>query len=58
MFEGNREIGIQELLKEKQPSLRMSLPEEVADTAVWLCRREAHNITGASIPIDGAWTAQ
>lgn len=58
MFDGNRDIGIQELLKEKQPSLRMSLPEEIADTAVWLCRREAHNITGASIPIDGAWTAQ
>lgn len=55
---GNREDGIQELLKEKQPSLRMSLPEEIADTALWLCRREAHNITGTSIPIDGAWTAQ
>jgi 3-hydroxybutyrate dehydrogenase len=55
---GSREDGVRELLKEKQPSLRMSLPEEIADTALWLCRREAHNITGAAIPVDGAWTAQ
>ena len=55
---GNREDGIRELLKEKQPSLRMSLPAEIADTALWLCRREAHNITGTAIPVDGAWTAQ
>ena len=54
----NREDGIRELLKEKQPSLRMSLPAEIADTALWLCRREAHNITGTAIPVDGAWTAQ
>jgi 3-hydroxybutyrate dehydrogenase len=55
---GTRDEGIRDLLKEKQPSLRMSLPEEIADSALWLCRREAHNITGASIAIDGAWTAQ
>lgn len=55
---GSRDDGIRELLKEKQPSLRMSLPEEIADTALWLCRREAHNITGTAIPVDGAWTAQ
>ena len=55
---GSRDDGIRELLKEKQPSLRMSLPGEIADTALWLCRREAHNITGTAIPVDGAWTAQ
>ena len=45
-------------LAEKQPSLRMSLPAEIAALAVFLCRREAHNITGASLPVDGGWTAQ
>lgn len=55
---GTREDGVRALLGEKQPSLRMSLPEDIAAMAVWLCRREAHNITGASFPIDGGWTAQ
>jgi 3-hydroxybutyrate dehydrogenase len=54
----SREDGVRSLLGEKQPSLRMSLPEDIAAMAVWLCRREAHNITGASFPIDGGWTAQ
>ena len=55
---GSREDGVRTLLGEKQPSLRMSLPEDIAATAVWLCRREAHNITGTAVPIDGGWTAQ
>ena len=55
---GSRDDGVRALLAEKQPSLRMSLPAEIAATAVWLCRREAHNLTGAALPIDGGWTAQ
>lgn len=55
---GSRDDGVRSLLSEKQPSLRMSLPEDIGATAVWLCRREAHNITGASVPVDGGWTAQ
>jgi 3-hydroxybutyrate dehydrogenase len=53
-----REDGVRALVSEKQPSQRMSLPEDIAAMATWLCRREAHNITGASFPIDGGWTAQ
>ena len=33
-------------------------PEDIASMVLWLCRREAHNVTGASFPIDGGWTAQ
>jgi len=55
---GNREAGVRALLSEKQPSLRMALPAEIAALAVWLCRREAHNLTGAALPVDGGWTAQ
>ena len=57
-FGGNRDAGIRDLLKEKQPSGRTSLPEEIAHTLVWLCDPAAHNLTGAAIPIDGGWTAQ
>lgn len=55
---GSRDDGVRALLEEKQPSLRMSLPEDIAAMVVWLCRREAHNLTGAAMPMDGAWTAQ
>ena len=46
------------LLREKQPSLRTSLPDEIAALALWLCAPAAHNVTGVAIPIDGGWTAQ
>jgi 3-hydroxybutyrate dehydrogenase len=52
------EAAIEALLAEKQPSRRLSSPEEIARLAVWLCAPEAHNITGTAIPIDGGWTAQ
>ena len=55
---GTRDDGVRSLLSEKQPSLRMTLPAEIGALAVFLCRREAHNITGASLPVDGGWTAQ
>ena len=55
---GQRDDGVRALLAEKQPSLRMSLPEDIAAMVVWLCRREAHNVTGASLPVDGGWTTQ
>lgn len=55
---GDREAGIADLLSEKQPSRRMSTPEDIGAVAVFLCSNAAHNITGAAIPVDGGWTAQ
>lgn len=55
---GDRAAGIAGLLSEKQPSRRTSDPSEIGALALWLCAREAHNVTGASIPVDGGWTAQ
>ncbi|GAB2653456.1 3-hydroxybutyrate dehydrogenase [Arenimonas aestuarii] len=55
---GDRDAGIRALLSEKQPSGRMSLPGDIAATVLFLCRREAHNITGTAIPVDGGWTSQ
>lgn len=57
-FNGDRVAGIADLLSEKEPSRRMSSPNEIGELALWLCNKTAHNITGASIPIDGGWTAQ
>ena len=53
-----REDAVRDLLREKQPSLRTSLPQEIARVVLWLCEPEAHNLTGAAIPVDGGWTAQ
>ncbi len=50
--------ALEGLVAEKQPSRRLSSPEEIARLACWLCAPEAHNITGTAIPIDGGWTAQ
>jgi len=55
---GDREAGIVDLLKEKQPSRRTSSTKEIGELALWLCQPIAHNITGAAIPVDGGWTAQ
>jgi 3-hydroxybutyrate dehydrogenase len=58
MHGGDRTAGIQDLLREKQPSLRMSQPSEIGEVATMLCQPWAHNINGITIPVDGGWTAQ
>lgn len=57
-FGGDRTLGVQDLLREKQPSLRTSVPSEIGEIAAMLCQRWAHNINGAVLPVDGGWTAQ
>jgi len=57
-FGGDRTAGIRDLLREKQPSGRMSLPEEIGEMVLWLCQRAAHNLNGAALTMDGGWTAQ
>jgi len=47
-----------ELLKEKQPSLNFVKKEQIAKLIYFLCSKEASEITGSAISIDGAWTAQ
>lgn len=58
IFGGDRAAGIADLISQKQPSNRMSTPDEIGALALFLCSQSAHNITGASIPVDGGWTAQ
>jgi 3-hydroxybutyrate dehydrogenase len=46
------------LLGKRQPNQRLIATEEVAELVVHLCQQKASGITGATIPIDGGWTAQ
>ncbi|HUQ76116.1 MAG TPA: 3-hydroxybutyrate dehydrogenase [Burkholderiales bacterium] len=46
------------LLAEKQPSGEFATPEQIGALAVFLCSDGASQIRGASLSIDGGWTAQ
>ena len=46
------------LLEEKQPSGEFATPAQIGALVVFLCSRTASNLSGAALPIDGAWTAQ
>jgi 3-hydroxybutyrate dehydrogenase len=48
----------QRLLGEKQPSLEFTTPDQIGGLAVFLCSDAAAQIRGASLTIDGGWTAQ
>jgi len=46
------------LLNEKQPSGEFATPQQIGALVAFLCSEHAANITGASVPVDGAWSAQ
>ena len=50
-----REAEVFEKLSKSQPIGRMGRPEEVANTALFLCSDEAAFITGADYPVDGGF---
>ena len=52
-----QEAGV-EMLREKQPSLKFVKKEDIASMVYYLSSKEADQITGASISIDGGWNAQ
>ncbi len=47
-----------QLITAKQPLPDMSTPSQIGEFILFLCGDNARGITGASLPIDGAWTAQ
>ena len=53
-----REQVMNDVLLAGQPTKKFVQPEEVAALAVFLCRDEAQNITGANYSMDGGWTAK
>ena len=50
-----REAALKDLLAIRQPSRRVIMPAEVAALGIYLCRDAAANVSGADMPIDGAW---
>ncbi len=52
------EKASEDLLLEKQPNARFATPEEIGGLVVYLCSDAARNVTGTTLSIDGAWTAQ
>ncbi len=47
-----------EMLKEKEATMRFSTPEQIGALTVWLCSDAAINITGTTQSIDGGWVAE
>lgn len=54
----NIEEAAKRLLLEKEPSLRFTTPEELADAAVFLCSAGGANMTGTTLSMDGGWSAR
>ncbi|MGK6318188.1 3-hydroxybutyrate dehydrogenase [Sphingomonas sp. DT-204] len=53
-----REQVIKDVLLEAQPTKEFVQPDQVAALALFLCRDEAAQITGANLTVDGGWTAE
>lgn len=53
-----RDQVINDVLLAKQPTKKFVQPDEVGALAVFLCRPEMGNVTGANWSIDGGWTAE
>ena len=54
----SREQVIQEVMLVRQPTRSFVQPEDIGAMTVFLCRKEASNITGSNISMDGGWTAE
>lgn len=52
------EAASAELLREKEPSLQFTTPEELGGLAVFLCSPAANNVRGVAWNMDGGWVAQ
>jgi len=53
-----REQVMNDVLLAAQPTKKFVTVEQVAALALYLCRDEAAQITGANLSMDGGWTAQ
>jgi len=53
-----RDAVINDVLLVKQATKKFVQPAEVGALAVFLCRDEAQNVTGANWSMDGGWTAE
>ncbi|WP_062207289.1 3-hydroxybutyrate dehydrogenase [Streptomyces sp. NBRC 109706] len=49
---------VRRVMLERTAIKRLIEPEEVAHTVLWLCGPGTGYLTGASLPVDGGWTAR
>lgn len=54
----SNEAATQQLLREKEPSMQFTTPEELGELAVFFCSDAARNVRGAIWNMDGGWAAQ
>ncbi|SFW87654.1 3-hydroxybutyrate dehydrogenase [Amycolatopsis australiensis] len=52
-----RDDVVAEVLLKRAAIKELIEPDDVASLVVWLCGTHAGHVTGASIPLDGGWTA-
>jgi 3-hydroxybutyrate dehydrogenase len=52
------EEAAQMLLREKEPSMQFTTPEELGELALFLCSKAGNNVRGAAWNMDGGWAAQ
>jgi 3-hydroxybutyrate dehydrogenase len=55
--ETDREAATRDFLAGKQPTRRFIRPEAVAAMVAFLCSPAGDDITGATLPMDGGWSA-
>ncbi|MBC6446569.1 3-hydroxybutyrate dehydrogenase [Actinokineospora xionganensis] len=48
---------VERVLLHRAPVKRLIEPEDVAELVLWLCGPHSGHLTGASVPVDGGWTA-
>ena len=49
---------VNKVLLATQPTKQLVTVDQIAALAVFLCRDDAAQITGANLSIDGGWTAE
>lgn len=54
----SRDEVIRDVMLVRQPTKRFVQPGDIGAMAVFLCREEASNMTGANLSMDGGWTAE
>jgi 3-hydroxybutyrate dehydrogenase len=52
-----RDAVVRDILLAQQPNKRFATVDEIGAVTAFLCSAEAASITGASLPVDGGWTA-
>lgn len=52
------EQATEDLVGEKMPSKQFVTAEFIGDTVAFFCSPAAKQLTGTSLPVDGAWTSQ